>query len=159
MNSLGKSWLVFSEPYLKELALCLGGDESCQAMIAYMRATLALYNASVQRELDPETMIHMQVIDDFKEAFEKVHKSSFRVPESLKVHIACCHLEEYFALTGETLAKCNDEHHENCHGMVRRREENHGQRMECLDFGEMKGKKNLTLIKIINNIAKHFDTS
>ena len=150
--------LVFSEPYLKVLALCLGEDESCKAMIAYMRATLAVYNICVKRELDPETMIHMQVIDDFKEAFENVHKSSFMVPESLKVHIVSCHLEEYFALTGETLAKCNDEHHENCHGMVRRREENHGQRMENRHFGKLKGQKNLTLIKIINNINKHFDT-
>ena len=85
--------LVFSEPYLKELAICLDDDDSCcKAMIAYMSATLALYNTSAQRELDPETMIHIQVIDGFKEAFKKVHQGAHFLLSAGRV--LCTHWRE-----------------------------------------------------------------
>ena len=42
-------------------------------MIDYFRALLKLHKTAVKKELDGETMGHVQDIEDFKVAFDKVH--------------------------------------------------------------------------------------
>ena len=89
-------------------------------MVDYMRAHLKLHKTAVKKELDSETMDHVKDIDDFKVAFDKVQKSGYNVTESLKVHVLKEHLLEWFALTGETMAKQYDGQHEAMYGNIRR---------------------------------------
>ena len=55
------------------------------------------------------------------------------------------HLEEFFELTGQTMKMYDDQHHEACHGMLRKTEEIHGWKFESELSGPMKGTKLLSL--------------
>ena len=151
-----KLQLMFSEPYLAVLSNCLPQDEDSAAMVDYMRAILKLHKSAVRKELDNETMVHVQDIEDFRIAFDKVHQSSYEVPETLKVHVLKEHLIQFFVLTNESCAKYYDGHIEAMHGNQRRIEET-----MCLKVNEESGEKSgenlLILHKRINNANKHFE--
>ena len=84
--------MIFSEPYLVELAECLPKDEDSAAMISFLRQTLKLHKACLAKELNSETLEHVEIIDDFKTCFERVHQSAYQVPMNLKAHIIMEHL-------------------------------------------------------------------
>ena len=49
-------------------------------------------------------------VENFREKFEALHLyENFRLRESLKIHILKEHLDDFFFLTGETMATTNDE--------------------------------------------------
>ena len=65
-------------------------------------------------------------VENFRKKFEALHlNENFRLRESLKIHILKEHLDDFFILTGETMATTNDELVESAHQMVRRQEELH----------------------------------
>ena len=120
-----------------------------------MRSILKLHKICLAKELNGETMEHVDHLETFKDCFERVHNSPFEVPENLKCHVVREHLAEYFAITGETMAMSYDGHHEAMHGHVRRKEELHGLKHGD-DAGPASGGKLLTLHKFVNNANKKF---
>ena len=87
---------IMLEPNLAQLKLLLG-DEADVA-IDYLRATRELYDVCVRQHLD-ESYDYEDKIEAFREAFNAVH-DAWGVPETVKVHIMCDHVGDYFAYTG-----------------------------------------------------------
>ena len=87
---------IMLEPNLAQLKLLLG-DEADVA-IDYLRATRELYDVCVRQHLD-ESYDYEDKIEAFREAFNAVHEA-WGVPETVKVHIMCDHVGDYFAYTG-----------------------------------------------------------
>ena len=148
--------LIFSEPYLAVLSNCLPQDDDSKAMVDYMRTILKLHKTAVRKELDPETMGHVQDIENFKQAFDKVHQSEYEVTESLKVHVLKDHLLQFFALTNETVARYYDGHIEDMHGKQRRKEELMNLKVGE-ESGEVSGQSLCILQQRLNNENKHFE--
>ena len=148
--------VLLSDDCLQEMNLILGDNEDSHMVVDYLAAILRLYRTCVQKDLGVD-MDWLQDVDNFKVKFRALHlNENFRLRESLKIHILCEHLQDYFILTGETLAQTNDEFCESAHSYVRRQEEKHGLRMTKQHSGSRKRMKSLRLITIVNEKNKKF---
>ena len=65
---------IFSDPFLEELANFLPKDEDSDAIISYMRSILKLHKICLAKELNGETMEHVEHMETFKACFERVRK-------------------------------------------------------------------------------------
>ena len=91
-------------------------------VVEYMRSLRELYKISVAKDLNLE---FGTFIDDYKKRF-KVLFRMLRLPWTLKQHIICDHLGEYFSRYRITLRVTSGEYIESCHSSLRRLEEIHG---------------------------------
>ena len=151
--------ILLSDDCLLEMNMILGDDEDSHMVVEYLAAILRLYKTCVQKDLGVE-FSWVEDVENFKQKFQALHlNESFRLRESLKIHILKEHLSDYFILTGESLACSNDEFVESAHSHVRKQEEKINMRMTKQLSGKRKRKKSLTLISWINEKNKKFKKS
>ena len=108
---------LLSEEYLVDLQTCLGREDANLALqvVSYMRALRELYRICVAKDLDPNWATY---IDNYKVNF-KVMFDELSLPWTLKQHIICDHLGEWFTSQNVTLRATSGEYIESCHSALR----------------------------------------
>ena len=118
---------MLTEEKLEDLQSSLSGDVDAASIsvpvVQYMRSLREVYKLSVAKELDHNNF--GPLIDDYKKKFKVLFKK-IRLPWTLKQHIICDHLSEYFSRYGITVRVTSGEYIESVHSSLRRLEEIHG---------------------------------
>ena len=114
---------LLTEELLTDLQTTLSVDARvAEPVVNYLRALRELYHVSVAKELNPEFGLY---IDLYKRKFTVLFKM-IKLPWTLKQHIICDHLGEYFTRQNITLRATSGEYIESVHSSLRRLEEIHG---------------------------------
>jgi hypothetical protein len=112
--------IVHSEVILEDLQSCL--EETHVPLLTCLKSIGELHNICRSRILNPS---YKQVISDFNTNWDQCTQM-FGLSKTLKIHIICDHLEQYFTKTGSTLLDKTDETTESGHSTYSKFERIHG---------------------------------
>ena len=127
---------------LTELERHLGEDS--KPWLEYLDSIRELHKMCVQKEM-PDVATYELIVGDFIECFEVVYLLG--CPETLKVHVASCHILEFLKENQETLHDYLDEGVEAMHQLWMRREFRHKFKMTkdlTCDLKKKRGWKSIT---------------
>ena len=150
----GPSLKTLIKPFmLTELEKHLG--EGSKPWLDYLDSVRELHQLCVQKEV-PDVTTSEFIIGNFIQAFEEVHLLG--CPETLKVHVASCHIMEFIKENQETLHDYLDECVEAMHQLWMRREYRHKFKMTKDLTSDLKKKRSLKSITYNNSLNKKFKT-